>query len=336
MKVTIKDIAHKADVSVSTVSKALNEKKGVSNFTRQKIINVAKELGYFSQYTKNDLKTYNLAFVISRRHIPVFNNPFYVRVIAGVEIEAEKNDYNLLFSTLSLKDLQSKEVPRIIKQNKVDGLILAGADLNQAMIRKIEELKFPTVLVDNYLKSPIMDSIVSDNFNGALQAVKYLVKMGHQQIGYAGGPDSHPSFSERQQAYKLALLENNLAIKNEYMIIADDLGENMTKNLCKRFMQLDKLPTAIFAANDAIAIGLMQNFKKYGIKIPEDISLIGFDNIEITAFTTPKISTIDIDKQAMGQEAARKLFARIADPEKKATKSVITTDLIARESVREI
>ncbi len=336
MNVTIKDIAEKADVSISTVSKSLNDKGGVSPVTRQKVLNIAKEMGYFSFHSQAGLKTHNIAFIMSRRHIPIFNNPFYTRVIAGVEIEVENYDYNLLFSTIKLDALQSKKVPSIISQNKVDGLILAGADINKDMIRAIEELKFPTVLVDNYLRSPIMDSIVSDNFNGAMQAVHYLIKMGHKKIGYAGGPNSHPSFKERYQAYKMEILENNLETPENLIKIKEDFSQDMGKELAKDFLKEKQLPTAIFAANDATAIGLLQTFNKYGVKVPADISIIGFDNIELTAFTTPKITTISIDKEGMGQEAASKLFDRIQNPEKKSTKSVITTELVERESVKEI
>jgi LacI family transcriptional regulator len=336
MSVTIKDIAEKADVSISTVSKSLNDKGGVSPVTRQKILNIAKEMGYFSFHSQANLKTHNIAFIMSRRHIPIFNNPFYTRVIAGVEIEVENYDYNLLFSTIKLDALESKEVPSIISQNKVDGLILAGADINNEMIKAIEELKFPTVLVDNYLNSPIMDSIVSDNFSGAMKAVEYLINMGHQKIGYAGGPNSHPSFNERYKAFKLEMIENDLEINNNFIKIKDEFDQNMGKELAKLFLKEKELPTAIFAANDATAIGLLQTFNKYGIKVPEDISIIGFDNIELTAFISPKITTISVDKEGMGQEAARKLFERIQNPEKKSTKSVITTELIERESVKEI
>lgn len=336
MNVTIKDIAEKADVSISTVSKSLNDKSGVSPITRQKILNIAKEIGYFSFHSQAGIKTHNIAFIMSRRHIPIFNNPFYTRVIAGVEIEVENYDYNLLFSTIKLDALESKEIPSIISQNKVDGLILAGADINKDMIRAIEELKFPTVLVDNYLKSSIMDSIVSDNFSGAMEAVHYLIKMGHKKIGYAGGPNSHPSFKERYKAYQMEMLENNLDINNKFIKIKENFSQDMGKELAKEFLKEKELPTAIFAANDATAIGLMQTFKKYGLDVPADISIIGFDNIELTAFTTPKITTISVDKEGMGQEAARKLFDRIQNPEKKSTKSVITTELIERESVREI
>jgi len=336
MSVTIKDIAEKAEVSISTVSKSLNDKGGVSPLTRQKILNIAKEMGYFSFHSQANLKTHNIAFIMSRHHIPIFNNPFYTRVIAGVEIEVETYDYNLLFSTIKLEDLKSSEIPSIVSQNKVDGLILAGADINNEMIKAIEELKFPTVLVDNYLNSPIMDSIVSDNFSGAMQAVEYLISMGHQKIGYAGGPNSHPSFNERYKAYKLEMIENNLDINNNFIKIKEDFGQNMGKELAKSFLREKELPTAIFAANDATAIGLIQAFNKYGLEVPGDISIIGFDNIELTAFTTPKISTISVDKEGMGQEAARKLFDRIQNPEKKSTKSVIPTELIERESVKKI
>ena len=336
MSVTIKDIAEKAEVSISTVSKSLNDKGGVSPVTRQKVLNIAKEMGYFSFHSQANLKTHNIAFLMSRNHIPIFNNPFYTRVIAGVEIEVENFDYNLLVSTIILDALDNKEVPAIISQNKVDGLILAGADINQKMIRAIEKLKFPTVLVDNYLSSPIMDSIVSDNFSGAMKAVNYLISMGHKNIGYAGGPLSHPSFEERYKAFKLEMMENDLEINSHFVKIKSEFGQDMDQKLAKEFLKEEKLPTAIFAANDATAIGLLQTFNKYGVKVPQDISIIGFDNIELTAFTSPSISTISVDKEGMGQEAARKLFERIQNPEKKSTKSVIPTELIERESVREI
>ncbi|AZO94800.1 LacI family transcriptional regulator [Halocella sp. SP3-1] len=333
MGVTIKDIAEKAAVSISTVSKSLNNKPGVSQATRQRIINIAKELDYFSFHSQAHLKSHNIAFIMTRRHIPIFNNPFYTRVIAGVEIEVENYDYNLLFSTIKLSDLNKKEIPPIISQNKVDGLILAGADINYELIRAIEKLKFPTVLVDNYLKSPLLDCIVSDNYNGTMEAVRYLIKKGHKKIGYAGGPLTHPSFQERFKAYKMELMDNNIPINNDIIKIHKNFNQKMGVELAKEFLK-EKLPSAIFAANDAIALGLLQTFKKYGHKIPEEISLVGFDNIEVTAYTSPSITTVNINKEGMGQEAAKKLFDRIDNPEKKATKSVIPTELIERESVK--
>jgi LacI family transcriptional regulator len=181
-----------------------------------------------------------------------------------------------------------------------------------------------------------MDSIVSDNFTGVMEAINYLIKMGHKKIAYAGGPNSHPSFKERYKAYQMEMLENKLEIKEEFIKVKKDFSQDMGKELAKEFLKEKELPTAISAANDATAIGLMQTFKKYGFDVPADISIIGFDNIELTSFTTPKITTISVDKEGMGQEAARKLFDRIQNPEKKSTKSVIPTELIERESVKEI
>lgn len=335
MNVTIKDIAEKANVSISTVSKALNNKAGVSEFTRQKILNISKDMNYFQSRSTNNIKTQNIGFLMTRRHIPLFHNPFYSRVISGVEIEVEKHEYNLLFSTIKLENLNSEEIPRIITQNKIDGLILTGADINNELIKNIEQLNFPTVLVDNYIKSPILDCIVSDNYHGAITAVKYLIDKGHTNIGFAGGPLSHISFEERFRAYKMEILEKELPFNENYIKIHSEITPNMGTELAEEFLQEDELPSAIFAANDDIAIGLLQTFKNQNINIPEDVSLIGFDDIDITKYTTPSITTIAIDKESMGQEATGKLFERIENPDKPSTKSVIPTELVERESVKE-
>jgi len=336
MSVTIKDIAQKANVSISTVSKALNNKEGVSELTKQKILNICKNLDYFpSRSEVNLVNTQNIGFISSRSHGPLFHNPFYSLVISGVEIEIEKHDYNLLFSTIKLEEYDLKEVPQIIKQNKVDGLILAGADIPVELIKKIEEINFPTVLVDNYIDSNKIDYVVSDNYHGALTAVKYLIDKGHREIGFVGGPLNHLSFLERFRAYKMELLEHKIPINENYVKIEKHEPGYMGIKAARELLK-GKLPTAIFAANDEIALNIMKTFQNEGIKIPEDVSLIGFDNIDITRYTSPALTTIDINKETMGQEATKKLFDRIENPEKLATKSVIPTELIERNSVQEL
>ncbi|HLV10734.1 MAG TPA: LacI family DNA-binding transcriptional regulator [Halanaerobiales bacterium] len=318
------------------ISKALNNKEGVSEFTKQKILNICKELEYSPPRAENNLvNTKNIGFISSRNHSPVFHNPFYSLVISGIEIEVEKHDYNLLFSTINLKTHNFEEVPQIIRQNKVDGLILAGADIPLKLINKIEEINFPTVLVDNYVESDKIDYIVSDNYNGALSAVRHLIEMGHSSIGFVGGPLNHLSFLERFRAFKMEMMENRIPIDDNYVIIEEYKPGEMGIKAARKLLE-NKLPTAILAANDEIALNIMKTFQNAKINIPEDISLIGFDNIDITRYTSPSLTTVDINKEAMGQEAIRKLFDRIEDSDKLATKSVIPTNLVKRKSVKDI
>ena len=217
----------------------------------------------------------------------------------------------------------------------MDGLILAGADIPLKLINKIEEINFPTVLVDNYVESDKIDYIVSDNYNGALSAVRHLIEMGHSSIGFVGGPLNHLSFLERFRAFKMEMMENRIPIDDNYVIIEEYKPGEMGIKAARKLLE-NKLPTAILAANDEIALNIMKTFQNAKINIPEDISLIGFDNIDITRYTSPSLTTVDINKEAMGQEAIRKLFDRIEDSDKLATKSVIPTNLVKRKSVKDI
>ena len=260
------------------------------------------------------------------------------RLLISRSQAVENYDYNLLFSTIKLDALESKEIPSIISQNKVDGLILAGADINKEMIRAIEELKFPTVLVDNYLRSPIMDSIVSDNFNGAVEAVRYLIKMGHKKIGYAGGPNSHPSFNERYKAYKLELMENNLEINDSFIKIKNDFSQEMGKKLAKEFLQEDKLPTAIFAANDAAAFGVLKELKKRGIKIPEKAGVVGFDNVNFAEYSSPSLTTISRPINKIGKISSQIILNKLKKKNYKQSKRrdiTLNVELIKRGSTAE-
>ena len=335
---TINEIAKKAEVSISTVSKALNNRDGVGEFTREKVLNICRQLDYSPPKMTDPglLKpTNNIGYIMTRKHGPLFYNPFYLHIISGVEMEVEKNNFNLLFSTLKKSAQKEEEIPDVVKQHKIDGVILAGADIGQTVISKLEKIRFPTVLVDNVAESDIIDYVVADNHSGAQEAVEHLIKKGHREIAFISGPRTHPSFEERFRGYKMALIENDIPLKEE-LVYSVPIKDTMGTEIARKMLKTNRVPPAIFASNDKTALNIMQVFQGNGINIPHDVSLVGFDDIDISQYLTPALTTVAVDKESMGLEACYKLITRLKNPDKKATKSVIPTKLIERNSVRDI
>lgn len=334
----INEVAREAGVSISTVSKALNNKKGVGEFTREKVLNICRQLDYTPPKMENPelLKpTGNIGYIMTRKHGPLFYNPFYLHIISGVEMEVEKNNFNLLFSTLKSGTAYRQKIPDVVKQHKIDGVILAGADIEPALIKKLEEICFPTVLVDNVIESEKIDYVVADNHSGAREAVEFLISRGHREIAFVSGPREHPSFEERFNGYKMALIENNISLEKD-LIHTVPISDTMGTEIARKMLNNRKIPRAIFAANDKTALNIMQVFKGNGVNIPRDVSLIGFDDIDIAQYLTPSLTTVAIDKESMGLEACHKLISRLNNPDKTATKTVIPTRLLERNSVRDL
>jgi LacI family transcriptional regulator len=307
---TIKDVAHKANVSLSTVSLVINNKGYVSDETRARVLRVIDELGFHPSRSARGLasrKTGNIGFILTLDHFTQ-SEPFYTKIFLGAEFEAQRHNFYILLTAVSKRFNPSKFVPRFLLEKNVDGVIIAGR-IDKGLINYIDSLGLPLVLIDYEFNRNIFSTILINNFKGAQQAVQHLLGEGHRKIGFIGGDIKHPSIAQRFEGYKDTLLANGIElhpawIETEQPDTGYEDGYRAAKLLCKS--QKDR-PTSIFAANDAMALGGMKYCKEIGMTIPNDIAFVGFDNIEASYISDPPLTTVDVHKEEMGVMGVRTL-----------------------------
>ena len=333
MTVTIKDVAKKANVSVSTVSLVLNDKKGISEKTRQEVLKAIKELNYHPHRGARGLaskKNGNIGFILTDNHFSRAE-PFYTKIFLGSEFEARKHNYYILLTTVDHK-FTKKSIPRFLLERNVDGVILAGK-IPLGLVNYIRQYDLPMVFIDYIPPKGKYYAVLIDNIDGAIKAVTHLIEKGHERIGFIGGDISHPSIQERLEGYKRALLQKNITI-DEKIIVTDEPLTSETDGysaVCK-LLKKDNSITAIFAANDAMAVGCMRCLHEHGIKVPEQIALVGFDDVDIAVQMNPRLTTIKVNKEEIGAVAISSMVEMISNERGIFGKLLVPIELIVRHS----
>ena len=335
---TIKDVAKLAGVSIATVSLVIHNHKRIPQETKDKVMAAIKELNYHPSHSARGLvsrKTGNIGFVLTDDHF-LRTEPFYTRIFLGSEFEARENEYYLLLTTVDSKPNKSKPLPRFILERNVDGVIVAGK-VPDTFIEKLDTVDVPILFVDYLPKRKSYPSVLIDNFNGGVMATNHLIEFGHKRIAFIGGDINHPSINDRLKGYKKALKKAGLAVDDKIIIDDEDYpARENGYNAAEKLFKQNKNITAIFACNDAMAIGVMQYLRKQHIRIPEDISIIGFDDVEADVSITPPLSTIKVLKTEMGAEAM-KLMAKILKENKTPTdEKLVPVELVIRKSTKRI
>jgi LacI family transcriptional regulator, galactose operon repressor len=335
-KVRISDIALQCGVSVATVSLTLNNKPGVSQSTRARILEIADELGYPNSPAptlarNNSLKTIGMV-VKTDPDITPQANPFYSKIIVGIEDVCRRDGINLLFATLPVdKDNHPMQVPQLVFNDAVDGLLLVGTFVDQTISSLSNQRTPPIVLVDGYSDTESYDTVISDNFRAAYQAVTYLIEKGHRHIGLVGSePNCYPSLKERRNGYLRALKENGI---NRASIA--DFNINHSHGYEETILLLKAHPeiTALFCVNDDVGSAAIRAVQDQGRDVPKDISIIGYDDTYIAVNTRPALTTLRVDTLAMGRAAVHLLSLRMENPESARMSLTIHTSLVERESV---
>ncbi len=335
---TMREIARIAGVSLSSVSLVLNNKPNVTPEMRERVLNAASTLGYRHRVAGNTplVTTLSTVGLLTKRRQDdqLIVNPFYSYIIDGVERECQRNNINLMYANVEVDERNhALSWPAMLLNDMVDGVIIVGAFLEQAISDISMRLGRSIVLVDAYTSvNTVFDSVVIDNLGGAIKAVSHLIENNHRHIGLIGSnPDSYPSVLERRQGYLLALAQ--AGIHDTYI---EDGYLNRQEAFEATIRLLHKSPqiTAIFACNDETAIGAINAIRHTGLRVPEDVSVVGFDDIDLAQEVIPPLTTIHVDKVLMGTMALRLLRDRIDDMDKAAIKTVVSTQLITRSSVR--
>lgn len=340
MKVTMKDIAKIHGVSVNAVSLALNNKPGVSDEMRIKILRTAEEMGYLEtkeKFVKTFART-NICVMMQKRYSQDMD--FYGRVLFAVVEEAKKLGYDVL---MNFFDDDNFEIPVTIVERRVAGVIVIGK-IKDCNIEQIRDTHTALVLADHASLTQNIDSIITDNKLGGYVIVRYLIEKGFKKIGFYGELDYSLSIKERYWGYKEALgnfmgdmLLDGLSRYIDRYSILEGMEEAVLANNNKKIIELVKtrrtLPEVFVCSNDKAAISLMVALQTLGYRVPEDISIVGFDNIAMCERVRPKLTTVNVNKELMGKRAVQRLIYKINNKNSLTENAVISVELIERESV---
>ena len=322
--VTIHDIAEELGLSSSTVSRALNNKGRVGAQTQQKILKTAKKFGYRPSMAARSLvtqQTGNIGFLVSKHQL-LSDSSFYEEVMEGGETIASEHGYRFFFSRDAVEI-----APQFIAEGRVDGIILAGCEIPTQLIRQVRE-QLPVVIVDHHLEG--IDSVMIDNVGGARKAVTHLVQLGHRQIGFVTETLNNLSFSERCEGYKQALEAHGIAF-NEALVAEGIPGANCGYVALQHLFE-HAHPTAVFAANDEAAAGAIRAIKESGLRVPEDIAVVGFDDGTLAPHTEPPLTSVRVFRRTMGRWAATRLLQLLEDPNSPPVQINVSTKLVIRGS----
>ena len=335
-RATINDVARQAGLSLSTVSLVINNSGYASEKTRKKVLKIAEELSYHPSRAAKGLaskKSGNIGFIVSDDHFSRLE-PFYTRIFLGTEFEARLHNYYILLTTVGNQFKEPDSVPRFLLERNVEGVIIAGK-CPAKLVDYIDGLDIPIVLVDYTYPRKRFSSVMIDNRNGAHAAVEHLIETGHKEIGFIGGDITHPSIAERFLGYKETLVEHGIAPDNSLQITdEEDTTMRNGANAMRRMFDGEKKPTAIFAANDAMALGCIQFARQRSINIPDDLSLIGFDDIEASGHMEPPLTTVKVFKEEMGALAVQRLVDVFKTKSLSIVNTFVPVELIVRSSTR--
>ncbi len=335
-----KDLAKKLGLSPSTVSMVLNNKPGISAKTRQRILDAIAESGFKhtkSQATKNTVDTMTICFLIFKRDIQVKieDSQFFSKVIEGLETEANDYGYQMNISYISNNALEGvRPLLNSVRNGELSGLIILATEMTDADVKRISDasIDLPVVILDFYTDEKI-DTIYLDNKNATMRATEHLINGGHTEIGFLNSTFWIHNMEKRFEGYKAALNKHNLEFRDEFYFELNPTIDDGRIDMLKHLKKAKKLPSAFIASNDIIAIAALSAIQDFGLKIPEDISIIGFDDIPFCSILNPSLSTIRIQKERMGKLAVIRLLERIDSliPERITLR--INSDLVIRDSV---
>lgn len=333
--VTQADVAKKAGVSFITVSRVLNNRGYVKKETKEKILKTIEELNYYTNHIGRSLrkKSINTIGVVIPEppNLPVHGMEYYNMIMQGIDRFAGFNDYDILLSTYKQND-PTVDYCRLYFQRKVDGLLLFIPDMRYLKTNHIIKRNIPCVIIGERPNNANINYIDADNFEGMYKATNYLFSRGLKKIFFIKGKSHMQNSIDRINGFFKAMNENNINVPPDW-IFDGDYTMISGMNIMKNIIAAGNLPDAMICSNDHMAIGAITEAKKAKIKIPEDLSIIGFDDINISALIDPPLSTVKQPLFDMGLAASEILFKKIQDPEISPVHRIYPVDLIIRKSI---
>lgn len=331
--VTIRDVAERAGVSIATVSRVLNNQIQVKPATRAKVNKVIKELNYQPNYLGRNLRRAETRIILVI--LQNISNPFYSKVVTGIEDIGHKNGYNIMICNTDSDPEQERLYLELLVNKLVDGVILMEPEIDGDELSQISK-DYPIVQCCEYIEEADVSHISIDNVAAGYTAVNHLINLGHKKIGMISSYNRLLSAKQREEGYKKALSEAGLKFQPEF-IKYGSYGYRGGLRTAKEMLRLEDPPTAIFAISDITAIGAIRGIKEEGLRVPEDIGVIGFDNTSIASMYDPRLTTISQPRYDLGRISMEVLLSIISDKEKDGKEMKLDTiylehELIIRES----
>ncbi|MEJ6952004.1 LacI family DNA-binding transcriptional regulator [Natronospora cellulosivora (SeqCode)] len=332
----IYDIAKIAGVSIATVSKVINDRHDVSDETKKRIRKIMQENNYIPNSVARSLTTNqsgSIGIIFNYYHEEGLNNMFFQEVLFGAEKVMGKAGYDYVyFSDQKWHDTYAYDYLGKCKNRMVDGAILLGIHKDENMSRLLES-NLPVVLIDLEYSNETTSYVSSDNERGAYQALDYLYDLGHKKIGMIMGPRGIGPADIRLKGFTKALQNKNLKYNEEWIIEAD-FEEKYAYKAMQRILSQSDRPTAIFCQADVIAIAAIKAIRDAGLNVPDDFSIIGFDDIEVSKYITPSLTTVSQNTYQLGENAAEMLLKMIKSPKKRISPVILPSRLVKRNSCK--
>lgn len=335
--VKLADIAKIMNVSTVTVSKALSNQKGVSEEMREKIKELAKEMGYHSPSEAKMMsakRSYNIGIIVSERYLDQYES-FYWKMYQAVATKAVSKECFTMLEVLNLETEQNLELPKLLKEHKTEGMIILGL-LKEDYLNMLEQnIDVPFICLDFYDRKHECDAVVTDNFYGMYKLTNYLFEMGHKDIAYVGTLLYTGSITDRYFGYAKALMENGQKVRREW-IIEDRNIEDGQRDDGFEFKFPEKMPTAFVCNCDLTAGELINVLKKRDYRVPEDISVVGFDNYIHPGICDVGITTYEVDIKEMARKTINNLLKKMSGEYYKQGISIVEGHMVIKDSVRRL
>ena len=339
MEISSKELAEKLNLSPATVSMVLNNKPGISQATRTLVLNAAREYGYSEKNPAATAQREIIHFIIYKKHgTVVADTPFFSQVIEGINRQCREENCDLHISYFYEYQDREKQLSEL-KALPQSGLLLLGTEIDPQDLRMFRDFGIPLVLLDCYDDTLDVDCVLINNVQGAYRATSYLLEMGHTKVGYLRSSVEISNFRERADGYYKALRHHGISTSHPYVHAVTPTAQEGYEELCALLDQKPETATAYFADNDIIAAAAIRAFRQKGFRVPEDISVIGFDDMPFCELIDPPLCTMQVGKQSLGAQAVSLLTDRIRtirenrEAHPRAIKIEISTLLIRRGSV---
>ena len=335
-RATIKDVAQKAGVSIATVSFVLNKHPNevISPKVRKKVVAAARALEYHPSATAAGLarkRTRNISVIFYRDEVTV-SNQFYSFVVQGAIIEAMQRDYHLLFAYVPDAYKGPSDLPKVIQERNTEGVLFIQR-ISPKLVRDIQKRGLPVVTVDHFPAMKKVDSLQIDNRAGGVLAAEHLIGLGHTQLGFVqAGPD-RPSIAERGEGFKETIKARGLSFsERSHVLLCDDLKFDASYRRVVAAFKRRRRITALFCANDEMAAGALRAAHELGLRVPEDLSVMGFDNITMSNYTDPALTTVGVEKEQLGRRAIARLIELVEGSGGGIRRETVPVKLVVRRS----
>jgi DNA-binding LacI/PurR family transcriptional regulator len=343
----MEDIAKIANVSKSAVSLALSGKPGISEETREKILRIVKDTGYIprsmvkvDQLYRTNISLRFLVITDSTFMLEQYNKqPFFMELIHYIEEQSRLRGYSLLFSTIDISHFD-RDIQVLREETDHAGIILLGTNLNKKQIEEVMKIQKNLVVLDNLVEELEVDFVVMNNIMGAYQACSYMVKQGHKHFGYVQSDFRMHNFESRRKGFEKAqhelgfqLTEQDIFVMSPSILSAQ---KSFQKKIQDRINNNQALPTALFCENDYLAISVIKSLIEINIRVPEDISVVGFDNISESVIITPELTTVHVEKEMMATKAVEQVIRLVNNNDSVRLKSIVDTRLTVRNSCKKV